>query len=41
MFEELAPALATDGSGQAQYAGIPFMTTAGPVTSTIANATVR
>lgn len=41
VFEELAPKLSTNASGQAQYAGVPFMTLAGPVTSSIANASVK
>ena len=41
IFEELAPSLTTDAEGRAQYGGIPFMTTVGPVSSTVPNAAVR
>lgn len=41
IFEELSVSLKTDGSGQAQFAGVPFMTSAGPVTSTVPNASVK
>lgn len=41
IFEELAPKLTTGDSGQALYDGIPFMTSAGPVTSSVANAAVK
>ncbi len=41
VFEELAPSLKTDGSGVAKYQDIAFSTSAGVVTSTIPNASVR
>lgn len=36
-YEVVAPELATDASGNAVWAGVPFVTSKGPITSTIAN----
>ncbi|KAK9808921.1 hypothetical protein WJX72_006429 [[Myrmecia] bisecta] len=41
IFEKIAPDLATDAIGVANYKGVPFMTSNGPVTSSIPNASVK
>ncbi|CAI5931940.1 unnamed protein product [Closterium sp. NIES-65] len=41
LFEKLQPFLRTDGTGVAMFQDTPMMTTAGPCTSTIVNATVK
>ncbi|KAK9821000.1 hypothetical protein WJX81_008473 [Elliptochloris bilobata] len=40
VFEKLAPDLQTDAQGVANFKGVPFMTTAGPVIASIPNAHV-
>eukprot|EP00897_Mesotaenium_endlicherianum_P010925 jgi/Mesen1/9861/ME000070S09143 len=39
--EKILPELKTDGTGVAQYAGVPFMTSAGACTSPISNAFIK
>lgn len=41
IFEQVAEDLKSDGNGVAVYKGIPFMTSKGPVTTTIPNALIR
>ncbi|CAI5976463.1 unnamed protein product [Closterium sp. NIES-65] len=41
LFEKLQPFLRTDGTGVAKFQDTPMMTTAGPCTSTIVNASVK
>ncbi|CAI7828767.1 unnamed protein product [Closterium sp. NIES-54] len=41
LFEKLQPFLRTDGTGVAMFQDTPMMTTAGPCTSTIVNASVK
>ena len=41
IFERIAPDLVTDAAGTAMYKGVAFMTSKGPVTSTIVNAHVK
>ncbi len=40
ILERLFPDLTTNGDGIATYKGVPFMTSAGPVTASIPNAHV-
>jgi len=39
--EKITPHLITDDKGVATYKGIPFMTSAGPCTSSISNASIK
>ena len=41
MFEACAPKLTTDDKGVACYDGVPFMTSAGPCTSTLTNSFIK
>eukprot|EP00884_Botryococcus_braunii_P011222 jgi/Botrbrau1/200/Bobra.0022s0180.1 len=41
VFEQIAPFLVTDADGVARYKDVPFMTSAGQVTATIPNATIK
>lgn len=41
MFEACAPKLATDDKGVACYDGVPFMTSKGPCTSTLAKSFIK
>lgn len=41
IFERIAPDLQTDAAGVANYRGVPFMTSKGPVTSRLVNAHVK
>jgi len=41
IFERIAPDLVTDAAGTAMYKGVPFMTSKGPLMSTIVNAHVK
>lgn len=41
IFERIAPDLQTDAAGVANYKGVPFMTSAGPVTSRLVNAHIK
>ncbi|CAA7392936.1 unnamed protein product [Spirodela intermedia] len=39
--EKITPHLFTDGNGVATFKGVPFMTSAGPCTSTVSNAAIK
>ena len=41
IFEAIAPDLKTGADGVAQYKSVPFMTSKGPVTSTLLQASIK
>ena len=41
LFDRIAPDLQTDASGVANYRGVPFMTSKGPITSSLTGAHVK
>ena len=41
IFERIAPDLQTDAAGVANYKGVPFMTSKGPITSVLVNSHVK